>query len=186
MICTCGEAHPHVAMRRKTSDAHSVVIWSDGAVTQELGYRFPGVPIVRPKAEADVDRERRASFMFAQWVSVYDLEELPGLYRAFREAARRGGDERMARDLYRQATRPRVPVVWTVTDADARGRPTERQTRLPRLRWPGMAVVDSMSSPKRYSVVCVIPGTDTIQPYSGLDFGTWAEVEAFLHTVPRP
>lgn len=183
MTCTCGEAHPHVAARRVTADGAHVEVWSDGAVTAPLGLGFDGIPVARPKTAAAVERQRCVGWMFAAWASVFDRDELPKWYRACRDAVRRGGDERLARQIHRELCRPRVSVAWTVHRADRFGRPTERQARLPRMWWPGMAVVDCCTGPRRYSVVYIIPGTDTIEPYSGLDFATWAEVEAHLHTV---
>lgn len=186
MSCTCGEAHPHVAARRVTADGAHVEVWSDGAVTASLGIGFPGIPVARPKTDEAISQQRRIGWMFASWASVYSRDELPAWYRACCRAVRKGGDERMARDLYNEAAKPRVAVAWVVTATDSRGRPTERQARLPRLLWPGMAVVDDRRNPRgRYSVVYIIPGTDTIQPYTGLDFGTWADVEAHLLSLRR-
>lgn len=184
-LCSCGCAEAHVVARRTTLDGVAVELWSDGPVTGRLGYAIDGVPMARPRTATGRSVALAAGWMLLGEVEILDAEELPAMYAACRWAAARGlvvGDARMrAADASRTVLRP----VWTVLRADRDGRPTERVWRLPRLRWPGLAVWDHVSSSRgRYELMCSTMSSgrrhdETYEP-TGLRFSTLAALSAHL------
>lgn len=131
-----------IIARRRTADSVGVCLWSDGAISGVLGFKLPGVPMRRPRTAEARDRALCAGWLLLGEVELWDLSEVPALYRAAEKAARGDRLPGTLRDLMAQAEKPAIALSWTVTSADRNGRPTERQARLPRLRWPGMAVID--------------------------------------------
>jgi len=144
--CTCGEAHPHEVMRRTTADGISIHLESDGKVLGLMGRSLRDVPVRRPRTAESHRLALKAGRLFMNAVGLYSADEIGPLYADACEAARRGVE---IRDVQRERKNapPEAPTLtWTTTRADARGKPTERQARLPRLLWPGMAVVDYCGS----------------------------------------
>ena len=88
----------------------------------------------------------------------------------------------------RQLATPTIRPTWDVVSADRDGRPTERVWRLPRLRWPGLAVFDFPNRAERYEVFNVHRG-DRRAPSdyattTGCRFATLADLAAHLHSIP--
>lgn len=188
--CTCGETATHEIARRQTADGATVVLWSDGAVTGRMGFKLPGVPMVRPTSAAPLRTALAAAWLLAGEVSLYDCAELPALYAACRWVAARGGQpgDVRARLAAAEAAPPSLRPLWTVISADRDGRPTERMWRLPRLRWPGLAVFDFCGRAERYEVFSVHRG-DRRAPGSyatttGFRCATLTELAAYLHAIP--
>lgn len=182
--CTCGNTKPHHVAQRLTADGIAVVLWCDGAVTGRLGYALPGVTVVRPSA-AKVEAARAAGRLLLGEVELYDLSEVPALYAACRWAAERGQGPGAVRARLETVSRPTVAPAWEVLRADRDGNPTERVWRLPRIRWPGLAVFDACSSTQRYQLMRIDRAErDTCYP-TGFKFSTLAALAAHLHSEGR-
>lgn len=179
-VCSCGETEHHIIARRKTADGIGVCVWSDGLVTGYLGMVLPGVTCVRPRTVEAVNRERRAAWMLAEWVCLYDVAEVGALYSDCRKAARRGITLAEAQS----ATRDRSGLIpaWEVCRTDRDGSPTERVWRPPRLRWPGLVVWDycdkAGSSGGRYELMNV--DRDNVCTRTGFRFSNLSQLEAHL------
>lgn len=155
MTCLCGFAGGvHVVARRQTADGIGVSMWSDGALGSRFGHGLPGVPMARPRSSGAVASALRAGWLFLGAVELYDLDELPALYRACTRVAKRGGDHGDVRaEAGRQA--PLMPH-WEVYEADRSGRARLRFWRLPRLLLADTGVFDHISHPRgRYEVVTI-------------------------------
>lgn len=180
-LCTCGDAASHVVARRLTADGVAVCLWDDGAVTGRLGYAIDGVPIVRPRGAEGRARALRAGRLLMGEVVIHDASEVGALYAACRWVAERGGLPGDVRRRLADQQRVTLRPVWTVLSADRNGRPTLRVWRLPRLRWPGMAVWDACTSGRggRYELAYEIQRSGTYES-SGLRFATLAALAAHL------
>lgn len=53
--CTCGEAHPHPIARAKTIEGKSIILHSDGQVTQTMGYHLRGIGVAREDWAQEAD-----------------------------------------------------------------------------------------------------------------------------------
>lgn len=142
-----------VAARRQTADGVRVELWTDGTVTGLLGRQIRDVPM---------SRDPGVGWAVAGAVELYDADELPLLYRACRRVVRAGGPTGVTpigAAFEELCLRRSVPFAWTVLHADRDGKPTERVSRLPRLRWPGLVVFDFCGGPHsargRYQVYTV-------------------------------
>lgn len=180
--CTCGEPHPHQIARRLTADGIAVVAWSDGSVTGRFG-ALDGVPVRRPRTVAASQLARSAAWLLLGEACLYDADELPRLYAACEKVARRGG---LPGDVRAEMRRVRVPpLAWTVAATDRDGTPTERYARLPRLRWPGLVVLDFCggqgSSRGRYVLARETGRSGTVMP-TGFAFTTLEALWAHLAT----
>ena len=82
----------------------------------------------------------------------------------------------MRERLHRGAT---VRPVWTTLETDRDGKPTVQCWKLPRLRWPGLAVWREKG---RYSVWSEIGRSGSYSP-SGLSFANLRELTRYLETV---
>lgn len=155
--CSCGEGSAHVVGRRRTADGVDVYLWSDGAISGSLGYKLPGVPMRRPRTQDGRNAALRAGRLLLGEVELWDVADVPDLYRAAERVARNFGLPGDVRRLMRPAQS--FPLRWSVTRADRDGLPAERQAILPRLRWPGLAVIDYCGGPGsargRYELVSV-------------------------------
>lgn len=178
--------------RGKTADGQVVILWGSGAVTGPLGYQLRGVPIARPKTQAKRNQAIMAGFALLADVALYDASELGDAYKAYRwqiEKHKSPGDARARfHNLRSGVKRGKVSGLkphWEVLRADARGKPTERYWRLPRIRWPRLAVFDHMGKwrggRERYELVNVDPhGTTTP---TGLTFKNLRELEKHLQSL---
>lgn len=135
-FCSCGESTAHIVARRETADGWRLSVWSDGAVAGGHGLALDGVPLVRPTTRASWEREIAAAWLFASEVSLYDLDEVPALYKAARAVARRGGDVAALRARMAEGERPTIRFNWQIVQADNRGDATVRCARLNRLQFP--------------------------------------------------
>lgn len=145
--CTCGNTETHTIAKRLTADGIAVLALSDGSVTGRFS-ALRGVPVRRPRTPEARAAALRASSLLMGEVELYDLPEVPALYAACERIAKRGGtpgDVRAEMTRTRGAAHP--PLTWLVTQTDRDGRPTERQARLPRLLWPGLAIIDYCGGP---------------------------------------
>lgn len=151
ITCTCGETGDHVVMRRRTADGKEVELWASGCLTGALGFGIRGVPFRRPRTVEARERALKAGRLTLEWISVYDANDLPEIYRAAeRTAEKRARGETatltsVLRDM--RAVKERPVVKWTVLRADNRGQPVERVASLPRLRWPDYVIWDFCSGP---------------------------------------
>lgn len=186
--CACGETAAHVLAHRQTADGRSVYLHSDGLCLGALGYPIRGLPSRSPQTE---DRQRlllRAGWLLMGEVGIHDAADLPDLHRACLRAASTDGLPDTVRRVLAEIQAPRLTLEWVVTAADRAGRPTERQARLPRLRWPGLAVIDycggAGSSRGRYHLVEVI---DRERPdvcrATGFEFSSLAALTEYLTSI---
>lgn len=187
-VCTCGDPNDHIIMTRKTADGITAHLWSDGGITAEMGYRLAkGVPVRRRLGGEKLDRALKAGRLMLGDIGWYDRDEAPKLYAAAEKAAVRGGDERDMRAILRE--QPLPALSWQTTRADRDGKPTERQARLPRLRWPRLAVIDycggSGSKDGRYVLVRLVPGRDGDCDTTGFAFRNLRALWAHLETETR-
>jgi hypothetical protein len=169
--------------RRTTADGVGVVLWSDGAVSGRLGCKLPGVPVAAPRTDEGRRLALAAGWLFMGEVEIYDLDETPALYSACRWAAERNGLPGDVRARMAALAAPAVRPSWEVVRTDRDGRPTTRVWRLPRVRWPGLAVWDHVSvgaSGGRYELMAV-DRQDVCTP-TGLRFSRLADLAAHLHT----
>lgn len=179
--CSCGDATLHEIARRHTADGNAVVLWSDSAITGRLGYRIPGVPIARPRTVEAMSAALTIGWLFLGECELFDVAELPALHAVCRWTAERGGLPGDVRARVAAESRFRVRPVWTVTSTDRDGAPTERVWKLPRLRWPGLAVWDTCGGEGRYQV-WNIDRHDVCTP-TGVRFSTLDELSAYLDSV---
>lgn len=192
-ICSCGNPSDHVVMRRRTFDGIDVYLWDDGAVTGALGYGLRGVPVRRPTGAA-IRRALVAGRLLLGELCIWRAAELGDLYAAARRAADIDGlpgtMRRIMRERRAKADAPATPLLsWAVVATDRDGKPTERVARLPRIRWPGLAVWDFCGGPGssrgRYVLMSRIAGAgtgdetykDTGLAFSRLD-RMWAHLRA--------
>lgn len=166
-FCTCGETEPHTIAKRRTADGITVMLWSDGAVTGAFGGRFPGLPVRRPRTVEGANKARRVGRLFLGEVEIYDEAELGELYAAAERASRADGLPGTVRRLFAERRDRPAPITlaWVVTETDRDGRPTERQARLPRLRWPGYHVIDFCGGPGSAQGRYVLFHEDHSSPY---------------------
>jgi len=181
-VCRCDEVAPHVVARRLTTDGIGVEVWQDGAITGRLGFGLEGVPVVRPRSRGSVSLAQRAGWLFAGEVEAHAYVDLGALYAACRWAAERDGLPGTVRARLAQLQQPALAPVWTVTDTDRDGTPTERVWRLPRLRWPGVVVFDHVNQGRRgrYEICTLTPGVADTVTTTGLHFSTQAQLIACL------
>lgn len=172
LTCSCGEVADHVVMRRRTFDGVDVCLWSDGCVTGSLGRGLSGVPMRRPRTVAALSRALAAGRLMLGEVCIREAGELGALYAACERAARLDAMPGTVRRILRESKQraPSISPNWTVVSADRDGTATERVCRLPRLRWPGLVVVDYCGGPGsrdgRY-VLCDVKRSR--HPVSGVD-----------------
>lgn len=187
--CSCGDASAHVIMRRHTADGIEICLWENGAITGALGIGLRGVPVARPKTEAAVNLARRTGRLMLGEVCLYDADELSALYIAARKAALSDGLPGTLRAAYRAARDRRALLAfnWTVLSADRDGNATERVARLPRLRWPGVAVWDYCGGPGssrgRYHLVRETQRGSGTYAETGFVFGTLSALCAHLASL---
>ncbi len=188
--CTCGEPHPHEVMRRHTVDGISIHLESDGKVLGLFGRSLAGVPVRRSRTAESHRAALAAGRMFMNAVGFYAAAELGALYADCCAAVAAGMDLREYR-AKRDAEAAPVMISWTVVRADRDGRPVERHGRLPRLRWPGVAVVDYCggrdSSGGRYEVIHreVIDGREVWRS-SGVRFRRLDALHTHLRGIGTP
>jgi hypothetical protein len=180
--CGCGEQRSHIVARRHTADGVFVALWDDGALTGALAHALPGVRLARPRSRAGARAALAAGWLFVGEVEIHDAAELPALYDACRRVAERGGRPGDVRARLAALERPKITPIWTVLATDRNGRPTERVWRLPRLRWPGLAVWDRMHGERYELNQCIDRRRDVFAP-TGIRFATLAELAAHLDTI---
>lgn len=187
--CTCGCAEPHVVMSRMTADGLIVELWSDGPVTGAVGLGLPGIPMRRPRTPEALRVALKAGRLLLGEVCIHDRADLADLYAAAEWAAKRDGLPGTMRARMRAVReRPLLPkLAWVVQSADRDGRPTSRFAMLPRLLYPGRAVVDhcgygQAGGVKRYELVDVVRDRcgDLVGSATGFSFANLAELWAFL------
>jgi hypothetical protein len=84
--CTCGNSELHAIARRTTADGVTVALWSDGDITDRLGFRIRGVGKTRGAGPAALDRALRVGWLVMNNVCVYDFSEVAALVKAGRRA----------------------------------------------------------------------------------------------------
>jgi hypothetical protein len=174
--CSCGERGAHVVARRETADGIAVQIWHDGAVTGRYGRALPGVPVARPRTTDAIERERAASNLIADEISLFGLSELPRLYACARRVAANGG----GRSEMLAALSP-VEIEWETYQAGRDGKPIVRVARFDDLR---LAVWHECGT---YTVHAIVrsgfPGCahieDVLHP-TGFSFSTQAALVAHI------
>lgn len=193
--CSCGEPHPHVVAERRTFDGHGVELWSDGAILTPFGHRVRGVPMRRPRTSASHRLAMRAGWLFMGEACITSDDDLGALYEACVAVAARGGEPGDVRTLLRATPSDRATLQpsWTVLSTDARGTPTERVWRLPRMLWPGLVVFDFCGGPgsaggryvlyqRQRSVGAGGVVDDALHP-TGFRFSRLSDLEAHLRSL---
>jgi hypothetical protein len=170
--CPCGEDEPHVMARRKTAQGSTVKLWSDGSLTWALGRYVKGSPHARTPGQ--LATAHAAGWLVMGEVELYDDDEVESLVRAARWAAERGLDHGAMRARMHRA--PVLRPVWEVIEADRDGKPRVRCWKLPRLRWPGLAVWCDGAT---YSIWTEAGRTGTYAP-TGIEFSNLADLSAHL------
>lgn len=166
--CSCGEQTLHVVARCRTADDAGIAIWSNGAITLTFGHLIKGLPIRQPKSAEQTALRRDAARLFAGEVCLYNLDELPDLYKAALAVAKRGGLPGDVRAEFARITEPSVRFAWTTIEADNRGDWVVQCARLDRMRWPGVAIWRTRS---HYEVVYAHRGSrDETYSSRGLRF----------------
>jgi hypothetical protein len=171
-LCTCEVVERHEIARRRTFDNIGVILWSDGTLTSFVG-AITGLPY-RQSARVTL----RAGWLLMGEAELWNYDELATLYKACVWAAARDGLPGSVRAFLSKPA-PLKPN-WTVTATDNRNAPTERVWRLPRLRWPGLAVWDTCSAKQRYAVYVRIHGSNETYSPTGCAFATLTELQAYL------
>lgn len=90
--CSCGCVEAHIVYRRKSLDGYTVLLWSDGSVTN-------GLSTVLSRHRTD----RRVADALADDVCLYSFVEIHALYAAACKAAQKNPNL-SGRDLFRAAT----------------------------------------------------------------------------------
>lgn len=160
---------------RRTAQGSIVHLWDDGTLTWALGRYIKGSPC--PRTDEQRVEALRAGWLVMGDVELYDDDEVPALVAAARWTARRGGDPGMMRDrLHGSAV---MRPVWTTLETDRDGTPRVQCWKLPRLRWPGLAVWRECG---RYSVWAEISGSGSYKP-TGVDFSNLRSLTEYLNSV---
>jgi hypothetical protein len=154
--CTCGEFAPHIIARRKTADDIAVEFWHDGAITGRMGFKLPGVPVVRPRTDAAVSAARAVASLVAGQVELHELAELPRLVDCARRVAARGGSPGDLRAAFAATGERSLTLTWDIYATDRTGKPTVRVAKLDRIRWPGLVVWHERG---RYELLALRNGT---------------------------
>ncbi len=167
-------------------------------ITSSLcGETVPGLP-KRKAREAEAQRRQlQIGHLFLGEVELYEEAELASAYAAARKAVEAGnGLPGELRKFFAAAmeAKPRAlfRLEWIVVATDNQTRPVERQAKLPRLRWPDLAVFDfcgrAGSGRGRYQVMRRINGTGGTDSYvpSGFAFRTVRDLRAYLDSEPAP
>lgn len=184
--CSCGHDRAHQVAQRLTADGIAVVLWSDGPVTGRMGFALDGVPVARPATNEAREAALAAGWLLLGEVALYDYADLGALYAACRWAADRGRGPGAVRERLAALSSPRLRPVWEVYQTDRDGRPTVRVWRLPRVRWPGLAVWDHVSvgaQGARYELFHV--DRDNVGTRTGFRFSRLADLARHLHEVQR-
>ena len=87
-ICPCGDTEAHVIAKRVTFDGKRLSFWSDGDVTQILGYGIKGLG--QPRSAAGFAANLEASKAMMPNVALYTFDELRVALKQARKLARRG------------------------------------------------------------------------------------------------
>ena len=182
--CSCGCSEPHTILARRTADHVLVELTSDGAVWFGM-VREPGRGMSPRRSPEAAERVKLASRVVLGWAEVYTVAELQELLIVARSMAKLPStiaEVRAEQERQNAPARPRLH--WVVTAMDSRGKVTERTCWLPRLRWPGMAVVDFCgsvgSSGGRYVVFRRVSGTRDVAKPTGFAFRRLADLWTFL------
>lgn len=173
-LCTCKIAERHEIARRRTCDNIGVILWSDGTLTSFVG-SIKGLPY-RQSARATL----QAGWLFMGEVELWNYNELDTLYKACVWVAAHDGLPGSVRAFLNKPA-PLRPN-WIVAATDNRGTPTERIWRLPRLRWPDLAVFDTCSAKKRYAIYVRIHNSNETYSPTGFVFATLSELQAHLES----
>lgn len=75
---------PTTIARRTTFDGKALVLWSDGRLTQAMGYAIKGIG--QPRTEEGEELALRAAWLVLDDAAIYDLAEVPRLFRAAKRA----------------------------------------------------------------------------------------------------
>lgn len=169
---------PEVIATRETAEGHSIKLWSDGSLTWTMNQYVAGSP--RARTPKNVELALRAGWLVLGDVELYNDSEVPSLVEAARWAAESGlgpGEvrERAGKIL---SSAPVLHPTWTVLEADRDGFPTVRVWRLPRIRWPGLAVWLERGT---YTICRQLGRSDTYES-TGFAFTNLADVSTFLHS----
>lgn len=181
--CTCGEAHPHVVMERRTEDGKLIELSSDGAMAVTWARSYIAGPMRTAEGQ---ERALKVGRAILSWAETMPEDEIADLYRRGRKLD--PAPDSLADLRKRLEGAAKLPLLaWRVTGADRQGRPTERHARLPRLRWPGMWVLDTCGGPGssrgRYHLLAVVGANaagDVTLSATGLEFRTLAALWAHL------
>ena len=172
VACSCGHAAGHAIATRKTAEGSIVKLWSDGAITWALGRYIKGSPHARTPAQ--ITAALAAGWLVMGDVELYDDDEVSALVEAARWAASRGLDPGAMRA---RLSRPAVlRPVWSVVEADRDGKARVRVWKLPRLRWPGLAV---WADGATYSIWREAGSSGTYRP-TGIEFSNLADLSTHL------
>lgn len=163
---------------RRTAQDHTVLLWPDGALTWAFGEYIQGSP--RARTPEATQRALTAGWLVLGEVELYDDAEVPALISAARWAADRDGlpGTMRARLNAPSVLRPH----WVTQQADRDGRPVLQTWRLPRLRWPGLAVWREKG---RYEIMSQIGRTNSYAP-TGVRFRTLSALSAHLLSCDVP
>lgn len=150
-------SNPTRLASRRTADGRTIELWDDGTIAGAMGFAFPGVSMARPRSEATRAIALAAGWMLLGDAEIWDASEIPAFWAACKWATKRGRTVGEARERALETLLPKLTPAWTVIRADRDGRATERVWRLPRLRWPGLAVWDHVSGGRggRFELVTV-------------------------------
>jgi len=86
--CSCGEAEAHIIAKRKTFDGKHIHFWSDGDVTQILGYNIKGLG--QPRTAEGFTANLAASEAIMPNVALYTFDEVRTALKQARKLARQG------------------------------------------------------------------------------------------------
>jgi len=130
----------------------------------------------RPRTPGGVELALRAGWLVLGDVELYKDSEVPSLVASARWAAERGLGPGAMREHLHHAP-PVLHPTWTVLEANRDGLPRVRVWRLPRIRWPGLAVWLEKGV---YTVCRQLERSDTYES-TGFTFTNLADLSTFLH-----
>jgi hypothetical protein len=170
-------------MERRTEDGRLIELSSDGAMAVTWARSYVAGPMRTSEGQ---ERALKVGRVILAWAETMPEDEIADLYRRGRKLDPAPDSLADLRKRLEGAAKL-PPLAWRTTSADRQGRPTERYARLPRLRWPGMWVLDTCGGPGssrgRYQLMAQIgakaSGDVTVKPM-GLAFKTLAELWAHL------
>jgi hypothetical protein len=164
---------------RRTHDGKTLRLWSDGSLTWAFGEYVRGT--ARPRTTEQSELALRAGWLVLGEVEIVDSDDVPLLVVAARwgvdHDALPGDVRRRFHELKSRGESTVLRPVWTTYETDRDGRPTVQVWKLPRIKWPGLAVWRERG---KYTVCQLVGGARDTYNTTGVEFTNLRDLSEFL------